>query len=171
MTYVAELRTTRNAAWADIASLGMGISDAPTAPVFVHVSVHGKPWLLIDVHEADALTGFREVIVWNSLIAVGLGSHVYAVNPSDRTVTTVPLDGYFGHFYIASDTLLIASAERLLCLRPDRSLAWTSEVLGIDGVVVHAADADVIEGAGEWDPPGGWRSFRLSTATGELIGD
>lgn len=166
MTYVAELCTTRNAAWADIAFLDVGTSEAVAEPVYVHVSVHGKPWLRIDVYEPGALAGFQEVIVWNSLIAIGLGSRVHVVDPGDKTVTTVPSDGYFGHFHTAGDTLLMASAERLLCLRPDRSLAWTSEVLGIDGVVVHSADAEAIEGVGEWDPPGGWRPFRISTATG-----
>jgi hypothetical protein len=46
---------------------------------------------------------------------------------------------------------------------------WESERLGIDGVVVHAVEGDVIEGDGEWDPPGGWQPFELSLASGERV--
>lgn len=51
---------------------------------------------------------------------------------------------------------------------PDRSIAWTSEPLGIDGVVVHDV-RDTILGEGEWDPPGGWLGFFLRVADGRPI--
>jgi len=38
--------------------------------------------------------------------------------------------------------------------------------LGIDGIIVASTSDGVISGEGEWDPPGGWRPFRLSLATG-----
>lgn len=27
----------------------------------------------------------------------------------------------------------------------------------------------VLRGAGEWDPPGGWRDFTLALATGDIL--
>lgn len=44
---------------------------------------------------------------------------------------------------------------------------WRSDALGIDGVIVDRISADEIEGQGEWDPPGGWKPFRVSAHSGK----
>ena len=53
----------------------------------------------------------------------------------------------------------------------DGSLLWTSEELGIDGVVVNDFDHDIIRGDGEWDPPGGWRPFAVNANNGKIIAE
>ncbi|MBA4068134.1 MAG: hypothetical protein C0501_31425, partial [Isosphaera sp.] len=74
---------------------------------------------------------------------------------------------YFGHLYPAPDALFVASAERLFRFDLSGNLVWSSGVLGIDGVVLESWSGEVLVGCGEWDPPGGWRPFRVARSTGE----
>ncbi|WP_166881743.1 hypothetical protein [Massilia mucilaginosa] len=41
--------------------------------------------------------------------------------------------------------------------------------IGADGVLIVDAVDGVLRGAGEWDPPGGWRDFTLALDTGERL--
>ena len=45
---------------------------------------------------------------------------------------------------------------------------WSSPELGIDGVIVGSVAEGVIEGAGECDPPDGWRAFRVLLSSGAV---
>lgn len=62
--------------------------------------------------------------------------------------------------------VLVASASELLSFGHDGALQWRSARLGIDGVIVKSLKDGLIDGSGEWDPPGGWQSFRLCAVTG-----
>jgi len=84
-----------------------------------------------------------------------------------RIAQTIRCDGYFGHFYVVGDRLLVATATELICFGEDADLIWKRSNLAIDGVIVDGIGDGVIEGQGEWDPPGGWRTFRLLLSTGE----
>ena len=55
-------------------------------------------------------------------------------------------------------------------LQPDARLAWTSDIVRIDGVVVEGIIGDLIEGEGEWDPPGDWRRFFVDLQSGTSVG-
>jgi hypothetical protein len=79
------------------------------------------------------------------------------------------LGTYFGHAYPSETFLLVASAERLFQVALDGSLTWRPEYLGVDGVIVERISTDHIEGQGEWDPPGGWKHFRVSAHSGRLL--
>lgn len=48
-------------------------------------------------------------------------------------------------------------------------MEWENRGLGIDGVLVHEISGDVIAGEGEWDPPGGWKPFRVRLNTGQNL--
>jgi hypothetical protein len=66
-------------------------------------------------------------------------------------------------------SLLVCSGRRLVHLGALGTVLWTSPELGVDGVLVSQVSATVIEGQGEWDPPGGWRDFRVDLNRGELL--
>jgi len=74
---------------------------------------------------------------------------------------------YFGSFKIADTDLLIATASQILCFGPNGEMKWASAQLGIDGVLIEDLKNGVISGTGEWDPPGGWKPFRISIETGQ----
>ena len=135
---------------------------------YVTVARDTQPLLRIDIYACGPdCFAFEEVITWRDSIIIGFGSHVHAVSLADRSVVTIVLGAYFCHLYAASDYVLIASGERLFRLEPDRSILWKSVALAIDGVVVHDLGPIFIRGEGEWDPPGGWKPFTVSTVDGE----
>jgi len=59
--------------------------------------------------------------------------------------------------------------ERLFRINRNGRIAWKTEALGLDGVVVDAIDDKVILGQAEWDPPGGWRPFQVKLESGEIL--
>ena len=135
---------------------------------FVTVTVDGQPVLRIDVYSyGPDCFAFEEAIAWRTLVIIGFGSHVHVVSTDDRSVVSVELGAYFCHIYPHRDFVLLASGEHLFRLQPDRSILWKSPTLAIDGVVVREVGSVDILGEGEWDPPGGWRPFAISTANGK----
>jgi hypothetical protein len=94
---------------------------------------------------------------------------MFLVKIRDREISTLELGSYFGHLYPFESCLLVASGERLFRLQPDGELAWSTGVLGIDGVQLGQVVGNTIEGEAEWDPPGGWRPFRVDLRSGELL--
>jgi hypothetical protein len=82
-------------------------------------------------------------------------------------VSSLDLGSYFGRLYAGDSYLLAASAERLFRIGLDGTLLWASDPLGLDGVVVSCVAGGVVKGEGEWDPPGGWRPFRVCLDAGE----
>lgn len=110
---------------------------------------------------------FEDVRVWHELLIIGYGSTLYCVDTVTRAARIYPLNSYFGSVTTGDGYYLVASAENIL--RIDRSTGaklWESRSIAVDGVVISNVDDDTITGDGEWDPPGGWRAFALSLATG-----
>lgn len=154
--------------WTQVPNVAVGaVGHSQVVSVFVTVERDGEPLLRIDVYEQEpAHRAFQEAMVWHELAVVGFGGHVHLVTLQPRNIASYALDGYFGHLYPLDERLLVADAEGLHCFAPTGRRLWQSDQLGIDGVVVHDVDGDAIEGEGEWDPPGGWRPFRISLASG-----
>jgi hypothetical protein len=141
-----------------------------TPRVYVTVECDGEPFLRVDLYERKAAHyAFQEVVAWGDLIAIGFGCRVHFVSSVSRSVATFQLGGYFGHLYPIEDRLLVADAERLHCFSRDGSMLWRSAELGIDGVVVRKVADGIIEGQGEWNPPGGWEPFRILLSTGSVV--
>lgn len=139
-----------------------------TASRYVIVMKDNEPLLRIDVYAySPDCFAFEEVVIWREMVLIGFGGHVHAVSTADRSVVTVELGSYFGHFYPTSEYLLVASGVRLFRFESDRSIRWKSEDLAIDGVVVHDPGSVLIQGEGEWDPPGGWKPFAISAVDGK----
>lgn len=148
--------------------VGQVPSGLGTPDYYVVVFQDDKPVLRVDIYQfgSEDCSAFQDAIVWRDNLVVGVGTNVHAVSLLDRSVTTTALESYYGHLYPTPDYLLVASGERLYRMEPDRSVLWTSELLAIDGVVVHEAGPVVVYGDAEWDPPGGWRPFALFAADG-----
>jgi hypothetical protein len=141
--------------------LGLGTPDA-----FVIVERDGRPDLRIDAYSKWE-GPFCEVVIWRDFVVLGWSDVVYLVELTSRRVRTLKCDSYFGHLYPFDTSLLVASASELICVNERGDEAWRCGNLGIDGVVVDRVADGFIDGQGEWDPPGGWRPFRLTAITGE----
>jgi hypothetical protein len=169
---VATFSNTIDSPWTAMTPVTAG--DAPrglgTPSIYVLVARCGEPVLRVDLYEREpAHYAFQEALAWGDLIVIGFGCRVHLVWRAERRVATFPLSGYFGHLYALHDRLLVADAERLHCFDRSGSLLWRSAGLGIDGVVVGNVAGGIIEGEGEWDPPGGWEPFRILLSSGDLV--
>jgi hypothetical protein len=155
--------------WLELDPIRLG--DVPkilaTADRFVVVEADEKPIARIDIYCDHS--SFQEVIIWQNWVVIGIAFEVYLINVQTRDVQALHLGDYFGHLYPQDDDLYVASADRLFCLNPDGTMRWVSDVIGIDGVIVTNIDEEFIDGEGEWDPPGGWKPFRLDTSTGRTV--
>jgi hypothetical protein len=111
---------------------------------------------------------FEDVRVWQGLLIIGYGSTLYCVDIATRAARIYSLDDYFGSLTTGDGYCLIASATRILRIDRTGAKLWESNAIAVDGVVISNVD-DAITGDGEWDPPGGWRPFALSLATGQSL--
>jgi hypothetical protein len=154
--------------------LGKVPSGLGTADLFVTISDDDRPLLRVDLYgdsSSETFT-FQDALVWCGRVFVGFGHKVYVIDPKLQTGSEIvlgPICGYFGHFYAAQDYLLVASGDSLLRLAPDGKVLWSTSNLGIDGVVVNSVKHGLIEGEGEWDPPGGWKPFLVRLDSGTQV--
>ena len=165
------LQTTFAAPWTRMPPVRVGQTptDLGTPDVYGLVQSEGEPLMRIDVYmSSPECFAFEEALVWSDFIIIGYGSHVYLISLANSHICTFSLEGYFGHFYPAKQFLLIASASHLHCVDTAGLLQWTSECLGIDGVMVDEITEDFITGQGEWNPPGGWKPFEVNVQTGKI---
>ena len=139
--------------------------------VFVTVDRDGQPYCRIDAY-CESRGPFCEMLVWHDFVVLGWSDVVHVVHPASRRVQNVICDGYFGHLYAYDRSLLIASASELICLNEQAIELWRRGDLGIDGVTIDRVNNGLIEGQGEWDPPGGWRhSDSLQTPASQCDND
>jgi hypothetical protein len=140
-----------------------------TPGLYVLVKEDGRPLFRIDVYDNSGCCVFEQVEFWRDFLAIGAGESVHLVRLNDRETRTVRLGSYFGRLYTGADWLLIASGERLLRVSVRGEILWSTETVGLDGVVVQQVKDGIIYGEGEWDPPGGWRPFQARLDTGAVI--
>ncbi len=168
--YNVELHHSIAAPWTELEPIRVGPvpSGFGTPGVFLTVSDQDKPVARIDVwpHRAGPFTEFQ---VWNNRIVLGWNDQVHLVDPRSKVVKSFECDGYFGHLFPFDGCLLIGDATHLICISNISEKLWKSEAVGIDGVIVDELQNGVITGRGEWDPPGGWRPFRLSLLNGQKV--
>jgi hypothetical protein len=166
--YRVELHNTVDEPWTAMEAIRVGPvpTGAGTPGVYVTIERDGVPFARIDAWPVSA-GPFTQTETWKTFVVVGWNDHAYVIDPLTRDVIGIECDGYFGHIYPVENLLLIADASRLVCLNDLGERVWEKASLGIDGVVVDQIRDGVIFGQGEWDPPGGWRPFCLSLASGE----
>ncbi|UPT66264.1 MAG: hypothetical protein M0D57_17570 [Sphingobacteriales bacterium JAD_PAG50586_3] len=113
---------------------------------------------------------FKEAAIIDNVIGVGHEARFYMLNLADnKLLCKLEVDGYFGHIYTNNGLFYVADASYLHCINTKGEAVWKSNPLGIDGVIVEDFDETFISGAGEWDPPDGWRDFKLDLVTGKII--
>lgn len=112
----------------------------------------------------------KGVCLLDKVLGVGHEENFYLFDLETKTnLVSIKIEGYFSHVYLIDKLFYVAGANGLYCLDNMGKIIWMNLNLGIDGVVIENFDNEVIFGAGEWDPPNGWRKFRLNKLTGELI--
>lgn len=137
-------------------------------PNYVTVERDGVPFTRIDAF-ANYQGPFSKVIGWERFVAVGLDETVHLVDPATRETRTIECDGYFGDLVPREGRLFVTSASELICVGASGDTLWRCKGLAIDGVIVDRIEDGVIIGRGEWDPPGGWQTFRVSLDNGVLL--
>lgn len=143
----------------------------------VAVTVDSAPLARVDILASAGNPCFRDIRCIDSMIYIGYGRHIFVVDVHLGYVRRFSLDGYFGHLYDSCDldhldpqiSVLAASASQVLAFDRTGGLIWKQHDLGIDGVVLRRATPGRIDGEGEWDPPGGWQPFSLSSDTGSIV--
>ena len=157
--------------------LGKIPSGVGTADLFITIRDDDRPLLRVDLYRdfSEETFTFQDTLVWRERVFVGYGHKVYVIDPKKQSAAEIFLAavgeglGYVGNFYSDEDYLLVASADSLLRLSSEGKVMWSAPNLGLDGVVVNSVENGLIQGEGEWDPPGGWRPFTVRLDSGELI--
>ena len=109
-------------------------------------------------------------IAWRTWIVVGFGWQLYLVCATDWSVRTITLPSYFQAVHAGADYLLVVFGSGLARVSAAGGIQWRNDGLAVDGVEVDTITDGVIRGRGEWDPPGDWRPFAVSLASGEAVG-
>ncbi|MGC4005945.1 MAG: alpha/beta hydrolase [Pirellulales bacterium] len=137
--------------------------------IYVLVARDDLAFARIDVWSRYGAGPYSQIAIWDNFIVIGWGEEVHLVDPETRAKTSYACDSYFGSITTSGESLLITDATKLFRLAVSGDLCWESDALGIDGVIVNDIRAGLIYGEGEWDPPGGWRPFTISLATGQVV--
>ena len=153
--------------------LGKVPSGVGTADLFVTIFDGELPLLRVDLYSDSSSESavFQDAIAWHDHVFVGFGHTVYVIDPKARLGFVVRLESYFSAFYSGEDYLLVASADALLRMTADGKVLWKTPNLGLDAVTINHVGNGCVEGQGEWDPPGGWRPFKLQLESGKLVAD
>ena len=113
---------------------------------------------------------FKQAMIVSNILAIGFEQYLYLFDLVTKTnILKLKMEGYFGHLYFNEDLFYVADSAGINCISKNASIRWQNKNLGIDGVIINDFTNDKIAGSGEWDPPGGWRTFILDNRTGSLI--
>lgn len=128
-----------------------------------------NPFLRIEILEHSTQCYFRdEFLFWNNLILIGFGEYAYIIELDNLMAQAINLGAYFSEFYPADNQLLILSGQHIHAIGLDNQLQWTADYVGIDGVIIDKVEEDYAYGQGEYDPPGGWKAFKVELSTGKV---
>jgi hypothetical protein len=167
---LVQFRSTIADSWIGMEAVKIGSISSRTPDTYVTVMDENRPVLRVDVYgNSDETFCFSESTVWKGWVIIGFGHRLYFVSLSDQKTLTFYLESYFRELYITRDLLFVASASQVFCINPEGTLLWSSNILGIDGVVITKIGIESIIGKGEWDPPGGWQPFKINIKNGVMI--
>ncbi len=130
-----------------------------------------KPVIRLDVYIRNDEADYGcTAIIWRQWTAIGFGSRTILISLRDQLQQEITVSNdYFSAFVPESQFLIVCFGTGLVRIEPDGVALWKNDQLGIDGVIVSQIEGDVILGNGEWDPPGGWRPFKVSLKTGRAL--
>jgi hypothetical protein len=110
---------------------------------------------------------FKEALKIDNILAVGHEEHFYLYDlVANRNILTLNIYGYFGNINFNEGYFYVADASSIYCIDKKGVVIWENTNLGIDGVIINDFSENEIIGSGEWDPPNGWRKFKLDKKTG-----
>jgi hypothetical protein len=112
-----------------------------------------------------------DVIAWREWFVFGFGGRVILLSRDTQPHRALDLGCYFSAFHCADDCLLVVSGQGIIRLNARGDVDWRNDALGVDGVIISDVENGIIDGDGVWDPPGGWKPFRLSLTSGVLVTD
>lgn len=144
------------------------------------ISKDAEPILILQLYiRADEdgwliSSAFAEFLLNESHVAIICGDHFHVFDMATHAFKSHPLGDYVGHIYsvpdIHSDRLhnrvLVTTYCHVFLLDIAAGILWKSGQCAIDGVIITSVENDTVLGLGEWDPPGGWESFKLDLKTG-----
>lgn len=156
--------------------------DFPEQPILISgresTSFTGQEFLVVIDHEKEYVfeirheyrcSPFRDVYLAGNILGVGHEEHFYMFDVEKaENLLTLKVAGYFGGLYFEDDLFYVASASGIYCVNNAGKIIWENTDLGIDGVTITSFQDKLILGIGEWDPPGGWREFKVDRLTGQL---
>lgn len=125
---------------------------------------------VFEIRCAYHVSAFKAAMMVGDTLVVGHEAHCYIYDTALRVLRLkLEMQGYFGHLYFHDDRFYATDAWGMFCFDAAGNVAWENHQLGVDGVLIDTFSDKHIKGDGEWDPPGGWRSFVLDRETGEII--
>jgi hypothetical protein len=152
------------------------VSDTDLAATVANTDSQGLR-TQVNILSSAGFPCFQDARCVENIAYIGFGEYIVVLDLKARTIASHQLGGYFGYMYDEHDfeslparfSVLVTSASEALAFGRTGELIWTQPNLGLDGVAIHAADEKQFEGEGEWDPPGGWRKFVVSTDSGAIL--
>ena len=119
-------------------------------------------------------SAFSEFLLNDSHIAIICGDHFYVIDITTHSFKSHSLGDYVAHIYsipsVHSDRLhdqvVVTTYCHVFLIDIATDILWKSSQCAIDGVIITSIENDTVFGLGEWDPPGGWESFKLDLKTG-----
>jgi hypothetical protein len=80
---------------------------------------------------------FKDVIIQNSLLAIGHQGHFYLYDLLENiSVLVLQVDGYFGHLYVNESLFYVTGSGSIYCIDEKGNLIWKNSSLGIDGILI-----------------------------------
>ena len=166
-TYNFEYSTELKSQWRELPSVPLG--EGSTA-IYLMIQHQGMPWLVLAMNRSVRPEYWfrQDAIAWKEVLVVGVAERIYMLTPSGNLICSIVLNDYFCEFSSDNDWLLVATGSRVHRLDNLGQLIWTSPPVANDGVVIGHVTDWLIQGEGQWDPPGGWRPFSLNLSNGTL---
>lgn len=143
----------------------------------------GEPLLILQLYiRADEdgwliSSAFSDFLLNESHVAIICGDYFHVFDIATHAFRSHPLGDYVGHIYSVPDIhtdklhdrVLVATYCHVFLMDIAAGILWKSRQCAIDGVIITSIENDTVLGQGEWDPPGGWESFKLDLKTDILI--
>lgn len=174
-----EFLERRDSRWDGILVLEAKTCKRMNSPLLVGIFRDGRLACLVLIHDAPEIESWRDALCLQDVVLIAGNEcvHRISMHGTPEMLPSLPVSGYFVAFYAPSDmdaleesfVALVSGCECVMRIDSCGEIMWTSDRLGIDGVVLHRINEGSIEGAGEWDPPGGWELFQIDLATGRIL--
>ena len=155
------MSSSLESSWLSIEPVVLGLRPPhhPTPDAFLLVD-HPLGRFRFDVYY-DEIAMPPKAWIWNSIVIATTGSSLSLFDLRTGVTATTPIDAYVAGIYPYADVLFVTTASEIITFDEHLRPLTRHNDLGIDGVIIDKITDELIEGSGEWDPPGGWRPFSV----------